>query len=494
MLRLLHTAVIVAAFLSFALPVRAQEKPSPALGLHVKPCKVGSSKASAECGTFGVYENRVTKSGRIIQLRVVVLKAKRPSVKAIGWIDGGPGESAVSDADYIADGYDKVVAALRDRYDVLFVDNRGMGGSNPSNCDIAPRSDPAAYFSQIWPDKIIAACRRRISSTSDPNFYNTYDAVDDLNDVRAALGYPKLVLIGGSYGTYFSLVYMRQHPDSVQSAVLIATTAPHFQPLPGSPDGAQNAVDDLAKKCGLNPSCARHFPHFLDEFDALVKRFDAGPIQVTFTNPKTKQTSAVMLSKEVFVDRMREALYAPEIAAYIPFAIHSAYRYDYVPLGKVVDLWSQILTLAQDAGANLSYNCAEWTPFVSEKQLAFAAAHSFAGDLRVRAQQHACSIWNVRAMPPSFNDPVRSDAPVLVISGTDDPATPPRYAEEALRYLPNGKEVLVRGAGHGAETKCVGFLLVQFVREGTAKGLDVSDCSDSFKLPPSATSMAGFPN
>ena len=422
-----------------------------------------------------------------------MLKAKRPSDRTIGWIDGGPGESSVDDAPIIADGGDKVVAALRDRYNVLFVDNRGMGQSNPSNCDIAPRNDPAAYFLQIWPDKIIKACRTRISSTSDPNFYNTYNAVDDLNDVRAALGYPKLVLIGGSYGTYFSLVYLRQHPESVESAVLIAVTAPHFQPLPGSPDGAQHAIVDLAMKCRLSSSCAQHFPDFLQEFNAVVGHFASGPIRVSLANTKTKQTSTVLLSKEVFVDRMREALYSPEIAAYIPFVIGRAYRSDYVPLGKLVNLWSQILSQAQDAGANLSYNCAEWTPFISEKQLAFAAAHSFAGDLRVRAQKHACSIWDVRAMPPSFNDPVRSDAPVLIVSGSDDPATPPRYAEEELPYLPNGKEVLVRGAGHGAETKCAGFLIVQFVREGNAKGLDVSDCSDSFEPPPFATSMAGFP-
>ena len=310
------------------------------MGLHLKPCKEGRSKAPAECGTFGVYENRLAQSGRVIQLRIVALKAKRPSDRTIGWIDGGPGESSVDDAPIIADGGDKVVAALRDRYNVLFVDNRGMGQSNPSNCDIAPRNDPAAYFLQIWPDKIIKACRKRISSTSDPNFYNTYYAVDDLNDVRAALGYPKLVLIGGSYGTYFSLVYLRQHPESVESAVLIAVTAPHFQTLPGSPDGAQHAIVDLAMKCRLNSSCGQHFPDFLQEFNAVVGRFARGPIRVRLANTKTKQTSTVPLSKEVFVDRMREALYSPEIAAYIPFVIDRAYRSDYVPLGKLVNLWS----------------------------------------------------------------------------------------------------------------------------------------------------------
>lgn len=476
--------------LSTSLAALAQQ---PTLGLHVKPCREGQSKSAAECGTFGVYENRLAQSGRIIQLRIVVIKAKRPTERSIGFIEGGPGESAVDDASWVADGGNKVISALRDEYNVLLVDNRGMGGSNASKCNIAPRNDPGPYFLQIWPDTIVGACRRRISSTSDPNFYNTYNAVDDLDDVRAAFGYPKLVLIGGSYGTYFSLVYMRQHPESVESAILIAMTAPHFQPLPGSPDGAQHAIDDLATKCRLDAVCARNFPAFLQQFNAVVGRFDKGPVRVTVTNPQTKHTTTVLLSKEVLVDRIRETLYASATAAYVPFIIARAYQSDYAPLGKLVDLWSQILTQAQDAGANLSYNCAEWTPFVSESQLKIAAAASFAGDLRVRAQQHACSIWNVRPMPPSFNDPVRSEAPVLIISGSDDPVTPPISAEEELRYLPNGRQIIVRGAGHGAENACTRFLEVQFVREGSAEGLDLSDCSESFTLPRFATSMAGWP-
>ena len=185
--------------------------------------------------------------------------------------------------------------------------------------------------------------------------------MDDLNDVRAALGYPEARADRGLVPVRTSsLVYLRQHPESVESAVLIAVTAPHFQPLPGSPDGAQHAIVDLAMKCRLNSSCAQRFPDFLQEFDAVVGRFASGPIRVSLANTKTKQTSTVLLSKEVFRrSNARGALFA-EIAAYIPFVIDRAYRSNYVPLGKLVNLWSEILTQAQDAGANLSYNCAEW--------------------------------------------------------------------------------------------------------------------------------------
>jgi len=133
-------------------------------------------------------------------------------------------------------------------------------------------------------------------------------------------------------------------------------------------------------------------------------------------------------------------------------------------------LLSEGMSQDLDLAANLSYACADWLPFVSEKAVEEAAKHSFAGDLRIRAEQRACASWNVKAMPQAFNNPVRSNAAVLMVAGSDDPATPPRYGEAELRYLPNGREVLVRGAGHATELPCTDALIVEFVRAQSAKG------------------------
>ncbi len=166
---------------------------------------------------------------------------------------------------------------------------------------------------------------------------------------------------------------------------------------------------------------------------------------------------------------------------------------DYGPLGQVLNVMSGGLAGALDYGAFLSYTCADEMPFIAEGDVKAAAAHSFAADLRFRAQQHACSIWNVRPTPPRFNDVVRSDVPILMITGSDDPTTPPRYAAEELPYLPNAEQVLVRGAGHTTELPCTDRLIVQFVRAGSAKGLEVSRCRAAFTPPHFDTSMAGWP-
>jgi pimeloyl-ACP methyl ester carboxylesterase len=96
----------------------------------------------------------------------------------------------------------------------------------------------------------------------------------------------------------------------------------------------------------------------------------------------------------------------------------------------------------------------------------------------------------VDPMPAAFNNPVRSDVPILMLEGSDDPATPPKYAERAVATLPNAKLVLVRGAGHGVVTPCTNRLDIQFIREGSAAHIAAASCNAAFKAPPFETSMA----
>lgn len=438
-----------------------------------------------------MYEDRAAQSGRIIQIRFVVIKAKRPAHRAIALIPGGPGQGAVDDeaVPMADDEFEHGLTPLRDSYDLLFMDDRGMGESYPLTCVLAPPSNPALYFKQLFPDSLVTACRTKLSASHNLALYNTNNAVDDLDDLRAALGYPKLVLAGGSYGTFLSMVYVRRHPAHVESVILEGMTAPHFQPLPGEPVGVQTAIDDLIVKCKRDAACNREFPQFAQEFASIVQRLDRGPVAV----PVGKKRVMVELSKEVFVDHLRQVLYDPDGASYVPYVIDRAYHQDYFPLSRIVNLLAIGLDQDLTMGAFLSYSCSDWIPFLDPDAIAAAAARSFAGDLRIRAQQHACSIWNVPAMPAEFNDPVRSDAPILIISGSDDPATPPKYARAAVQYLPNAKIALVKGAGHATEAACTDALMTQFVRAQSAKGLDVTKCSAAFKQPKFATSMAGLP-
>jgi len=471
---------------ALALSPALSSGPATAAGaLKTSSCRVGQSHAAAICGTLTVFENRTAGSGRTIGIYFIDIKAKRPSHGAVVFNPGGPGGSATDLAPGFADAPSGAIATLRDRYDILLVDNRGTGKSAPQQCDFAPAAHPELYFSQMWPDTIVRACRVRLAAQANLSLYTTSMAADDLNDVRAALGYPKLVLYGGSYGTMFYLDYARRHPETVESVVLEGVAPPHFYiiPLPMA-RGAQTAMDQLEQACGQDPTCSAHFPHFADHFAAVVRRFDAGPVSLAVRNPVTHRMQTVQLTKEIFAETVRHELYFPSGAAYMPVTIERAYRGDYTPLAEMVSQMALFFASVQANGLNLSVSCSEDIPFIPETDVAAYSAGTFEGDGRVRAQQRACKIWNPVPAPASFQEPVHSDAPIFMISGSDDPASPPQYGLQALAYLPNGRQMLVPGASHDSDLPpCVDTLVVAFVRARSTAELDLSHCAAKYNRP-----------
>ncbi len=485
---------VVAALLCFLafLSVGAAPRMSP---LTVKPCTIGKNKLPAHCGALRVYENRDTHAGRTIEIHFIEVDAVHRTHHAIVFNPGGPGADDSSLAGYIANGeFEKAMSTLRDSYDLVFIDNRGTGQSHPLECSLYPNDHPEYYYKQLWPDTLLQTCRAQLTKTSDLNAYTTDATVADIDDVRAALQYPKLVLFGDSYGTMLYLDYARRYPSHVESIVLEGVAPPGFVKIPLQfAQGGQKAMDALIAACSKDVVCRSRFPHFADHFAAVMRRFDDGPLSVSIVNPATKRSQTVLLSKAVFADRLRDMLYANEAAAYVPYIIEQAYENNFVPAGRMVESWTDAIWRGHNVGLNLSVTCAEDIPFISEADVAKTSDGSFVGDSRVRAQQRACSIWNVKRASSDFQTPVRSAAPVLMFSGAEDPATPKQYGQEELAYLPNGRQILIPNATHETELDCEDDLIVTFVHTRDAKRLDATRCVGSSQRPPFATSMTGFP-
>ena len=445
---------------------------------------MGDSKAAALCGTLSVYEDRAARSGRSVLIHFVVIKAKHATHHAIAFDPGGPGGSAIEDAAQFTDG---PLGMLRDQDDILLVDNRGTGQSAVQQCEFASPTRPELYFMHLWPDTLVKACRDRLAAHANLSLYSSSVAADDLDDVRAALGYEKLALFGGSYGTRFYLVYLRQHPDRVESAVLagVAPVGYYILPLPMAA-AAQSSMDNLIAACKENAPCARHFPSFGAHFAALARRFDGGPVTVPLQDPANRGQS-VQLSKEVFTEGLRHALYSGN-SAYIPAVVERAYYRNYAALASLIDQMTRQFSDSGARGLFLSVTCAEDIPFITEADVIRTSSSTFVGDARVRAQQRACRIWNVRSVPKSFIDPVRSDLPMFMISGSDDPATPPSYAKMALHALPNARLMLVKGASHQSDyPPCVYQAVASFIRSPSTSQLDLVHCGAAYRRPPFAT-------
>jgi hypothetical protein len=119
------------------------------------------------------------------------------------------------------------------------------------------------------------------------------------------------------------------------------------------------------------------------------------------------------------------------------------------------------------------------------------AANTFLGDYRYQQQRAACDAWVRGAVARDFDQPVRSQTPVVMFSGAWDPVTPPSNAERAAATLPRSLSVVVAAGGHDYEglagaDRCVAAITNDVVQRGTEQGLDTS-CVKAIRRPPFPT-------
>jgi len=460
-----------------ALTAAAPRAPTPSA------CRVPGLSLPARCGTLDVREGAA--SARTIAMRYIVVPAVRRNAGAVFVILGGPGQAAAADIAVFLGGSSPFTSMLgiHADHDLVFADQRGTGGSHPLNCPnlYASRTES---FAEIYPSAPLRRCREKLAATSDLNAYGTRQAVDDLEALRKALGYDNISIDTGSYGSQVAFEYLRRYPSSLR-AVLLEAVAPTYAkiPLPFT-RAAQRALDELEGSCARDAACARAYPDFSSEWSAVNDRFIHGPQRISFHDGHT--TTTVMLSREVFADNVRHLLYDPFFAAALPAAIHAAARDDYGPLAKLIAAQIDGFKNELAYGMFFSVSCSEDVAFISAADRAMASRQGFLSDLRIRAQQRACAIWNVRRAPASWMLPVRSKVPVLMISGADDPAAPAWLGASQLPYLADARQLIVANGGHNNEDACLAQIRIAFIDRPDPKAARQT-CAQRFTRPPFVT-------
>ena len=451
--------------------------------LSIHPCELPDVKGDARCGTYEVFEDRAAKSGRTIQLKIVVLKSlgSKPAADAVFPLHGGPGAPATALVE-LANG---ILGPVRQDHDLVFVDQRGTGGSNPLTCDIADdTNDLNSFFGDILPPDKVRACREKLQEHADLRLYTTPIAMDDLDEVRAALGYDKIDLVGLSYGTIASQVYMRQHPEHVRSAFLVGVATPNIKQPLLFPRSAQHAMELLFADCTADETCHSAFPRLKEEFGVVLSRFNKGPVPVEMIDPVSKKRVQVKLSRSSFVEGIRLAMYSTGTQQFVPKIIHQAYEKDYVPFEEAAVHFSPGGDVSR--GVYFTITCSEGVPFITAKELADETKNTYVGPERVERHIAACKDWPKGNIDASYIQPVKSDLPVLMISGEVDGSSPTWFGENALKFLPNGRQLKIRYLGHQFEGNCLRDVFTNFVKEGSARNLDAS-CTEKIRRPPFAT-------
>ena len=454
-------------------------------------CRVDGVPVPARCGSLTVFEDRAAGAGRTIDLEIVMIPAVSadPEPDPLFFLAGGPGQSATELAGPVL----PLFAGVRRTRDLVFVDQRGTGGSGRMTCAFfesdADLVDESMQFEAL-PLDLLRECLDEVEQAADPRQYTTPVAMDDLDDVRAALGYETINLYGGSYGTRAGLIYMRRHPERVRTAVLDGL-APLSMRLPSNVNAdAHRALDRLFADCAADRGCREAFPDLPQTFAAVLEELEANPRRIDTTHPRTGEPFELAVSAPGFAGGLRGILYTPTLASLVPWTIARAAEDDFAPfLAQVVPVvdTGEVLSL----GMFFSVICAEDVSRFAPGEAERLAAAGILGRGLIEVMTDACTVWPAAGLPPGYFEPVRSDTPALLLSGDLDPITPPRWGEAVIDGLSNARHVVAPGAGHGVLPRgCARDVIADFIEAGSHAGLDVS-CIEQIRRPPFLLSAAG---
>jgi pimeloyl-ACP methyl ester carboxylesterase len=436
---------------------------------------------AAWCADFPVPENRADPHSRTIKLKLAVLRSRAQvaSPDVLAFLAGGPGQAATDSAGAVA----AVLRPLLAHRHVLLLDQRGTGGSNALNCKESAAAT-APDDSTFDADKLRAAastCLKQLADRADPRYYTTTIAAQDLEDVRKAIGSPQFDLFGVSYGTRMAQQYLMRFPQAVRSVVLDS-------PVPNSlalgEDFARN-LDDALKaqfaRCTAEPACKQKFGDPDQTLYQLRDALRANPHEVSFRDPQSYRTVKRMLDEDSLASVVRMFAYTPATAALLPLSIDAAARGDVGPLLGQAKLLSGELSELMGSGMQYSVICSEDADLLSVRP---QDAETILGTRMVDALKAVCSVWPKGTRPADFHAPLKTDKPILLLAGQYDPVTPPRYAEEVARGLPNARVLTLKGQAHNVMAAgCTPQLIQHFIEKPDPKTLDAG-CLDRLQATP----------
>src|SRR6185295_11306632 len=191
---------------------------------------------------------------------------------------GGPGQAASNLADFYAEAFAKV----RAHRDIVLVDQRGTGGSSALDCDLfGDGNHPQKLLGSSLPVEAVRECREKLAARANLSLYTTPIAMEDLDTVRAWLGYERINLYGTSYGTMAGREYMRRYPSRVRAAVLRAAVAPERSWAVYHGRNTHQALERLFALCAADARCHAAYPNPQKDLAATFARIGEGGAAVT---------------------------------------------------------------------------------------------------------------------------------------------------------------------------------------------------------------------
>jgi pimeloyl-ACP methyl ester carboxylesterase len=426
----------------------------------LEACTFGS--VWAKCGTYRVYEDRSARAGRQIELRIAVLPAKSDQVEPdpFFYFTGGPGGSAVDTAAGIGSAF----AELNEHRDLVFIDQRGTGGSNQLLCP-----EPEASFDINDAAALSAyaqACLEGLEA--DPRWYTTRAYVDDVDEVRRALGYDQINISGGSYGGTVVQVYVQHHPDTVRTATIMNSTLIDYPIFEHIADSSQRALDLVLARCADNDQCHAAFPDLKSDFNTAFEQLRQAPVVVA--------SQSITVTPAIFAVVVHEMLMGANTSAQLPRMVHRAAALkDWEPVANVYAniLANQGVTARLIMGAVI--RCTEPWAINRPDEVARNGTGSYLLDNQLdsaKSLAKTCPFIPQPAADAMYGPVQKVDRPVLVLNAEEDPQNPPDNVAKTANVYPNSKVLFEPYRGHyTVNWVCLAKVVTEFVEVGNVADL-----------------------
>jgi pimeloyl-ACP methyl ester carboxylesterase len=436
---------------------------------------------SLTCGFVDVPLFHDDPDGERISLFTVLLSSTGddPRDEPLVFLAGGPGQGASSQLSGFLPGSD-LYGDLLDAQDILLVDQRGTGYSEPAlfcPTDGGPTiplldeggDGPAttATPAPVDPDldttgaesvEALGECRDALVDDGIVlEAFTSAESAADINDIRSAMGFHQVDIYGVSYGSRLGLVLLREYPEIVRAAVLASVLPPQVNQFGDQVIAFDDALDQAFALCADDPDCAETYGDLSALFDETVEQLNEEPIEVDLVDITTGQPRGTeLLDGSIFTFVVYETLFVSPLLPLLPELITAANAGDGAPFGLVLSVLSTALTSGFASGMLYTVNCIEEVPFAPVDE-----TEALLDDEDIRPAlvedetfntvgefADACAVWDVAAGDEIENEPVTSDVPTLLMSGQFDPITPPSHGELAAETLPNSFVVELPAVGH----------------------------------------------
>lgn len=416
-----------------------QELPNPDVP-HERLPQASANFEETECASL--VPDRVTQCGVVsvpaapgseqvfkIAVARVFSPLRQPEQEPVVYLSGGPGASSLDELGTKYGDYPNFAPLAPDR-DFIFIDQRGVGESKPR---LYCREEGEI-------DDLLDTCFSELSQDVDLNDIRTVNNATDVELVRRAFGYEKWNLLGVSYGTRLALTIMRDYPAGVRSVVLDSVVPLEVNLFPEAGASGYASLRRVFAACEAESECNAAFPNLEARLIRVVEELNEEPYQ----------SEGEAVEGDVVVNLVFNLLYAPAGIGLVPQLIHDLAEGDFSLLELLGEAGSSSGTAF---GMHLSLQCAEEMAFSTPED--FEASEellppALRAGLSTSAYIDYCAHWPVTPAAPSENEAVVSAVPALVMAGTYDPITPPRYAELVAENLSRSQLAVIDNESHAA--------------------------------------------